>query len=91
MQMVTIPVADEILFTIKKDIQNIQADFMQTLAAHYFQKKYLGLGLASKMAGMHKNDFVTYLSKQGIDIYQYSDDELENEFNLVEKIVENAI
>ena len=77
MKTVTIPVDDEILFTLKMDINNIQADFMQSLAIRYFKEKRLGLGLASRMAGMDKNDFVHLLSKHNIDIYQYTDEELQ--------------
>ena len=86
MNTVTIPISDEILFAIKKDIKNIQSDFMQTLAIHYFKEKRLGLGLAAQMAGLTKNDFVSLLSKNNIDIYQYTNEELDNEFDLVDRI-----
>jgi len=44
----------------------------------------------SRMAGMQKNEFVLLLSKHGIDIFQYTDEELQNEFALVDKIAEGA-
>ena len=88
MKTVTIPIDEEILYVLKKDINNIQADFMQALAVQYFKERQLGLGMASKMAGLPKNEFVTLLSKYGIDIYQYTDVELENEFTLIDKITE---
>ena len=90
MKTVTIPIDDEILFVLKKDISNIQADLMQALAVQYFKERQLGLGMASQMAGMQKNEFVTLLSKHNIDIYQYTDDELENEFSLIDKITEGT-
>ena len=88
MKTVTIPIDDKILFALKKDVGNIQADFMESLAVQYFKDKLLGLGMASQMAGMQKNDFVALLSRQGVDIYQYTEDELQNEFDLVDKIAE---
>jgi len=90
MRAVTIPVDDEILFVLKKDIHNVQIDFMQSLAVYYFKEKKLGLGLASRMAGMSKNEFVTLLSDHNVDIYQYTDDELLNEFKLIDKIAEGT-
>ncbi|MCL2526845.1 MAG: UPF0175 family protein [Defluviitaleaceae bacterium] len=87
MMTVTIPISDEILFAIKKDVKNIQSDFMQALAIQYFKENRLSLGLASHMAGLGKNDFVTLLSKQNIDIYQYTSNELDNEFNLVSRML----
>ena len=88
MNTVTIPISDEILFAVKKNVENIQNDFMQTLATHYFKEKLLGLGLAAQMAGLSKNDFVSLLSKNDIDIYQYTNEELDNEFGLVDRISE---
>jgi len=90
MKTITIPIDDEILFAVKKDVKHVQADFMQTLAIHYFKEGILGLGLASRMAGMTKNDFVSLLSKYNIEIYQYNDDELKGEFNLADKISEGT-
>ena len=86
MKTVSIPIADEILFVLKKDVVNIQSDIMKSLAMQYFKEKQLSLGLSAKMAGMTKNDFVEYLGKNNIDIYQYSDEELQDEFNLVDKL-----
>ena len=88
MNMVTIHIPDAILFAVKKDVENIQNDFMQTLAIQYFKEKRLGLGLSAQMAGLSKNDFVYLLSNKNIDIYQYTDNELNSEFNLVDRISE---
>jgi predicted HTH domain antitoxin len=86
MQTVTIPVDNEIIFALKTDIPRLQSDFMQTLAVRYFKEGRLGLGLASRMAGLSKNDFVQALSRYDIDIYQYNDDELHSEFALADEI-----
>jgi len=85
---VSIPVNDEILFVLKKDIDNLQIDFKQSLAMQYFRNKQLGLGMASQMAGMPKDEFVVLLGRHNIDIYQYTDDELIDEFELTDRIAE---
>ena len=58
MNVVTIPISDAILFAVKKDVENIQ------------------------------NDFVSLLSRNNIDIYQYANEELDKKFDLVDKISE---
>lgn len=88
MRTVTIPITDEIFYVLKKDVANIQTDIMKSLAMQYFKERQLSLGLSAKMAGMSKNDFVELLGKNSIDVYQYTDEELQEEFNLVDKIVE---
>jgi len=88
MKTVTIPITDEIFYALKKDIANIQIDIMKSLAMQYFKDRQLSLGLSAKMAGMNKNDFVELLGSNNIDIYQYTDEELQEEFDLVDRIVE---
>ena len=61
---------------------------MKFIAMQYFKEKQLSLGLSAKMAGMAKNDFVEYLAKNDIDIYQYTDEELQEEFDLADKLAE---
>ena len=90
MKAVTIPINDEIFFVLKKDIRDIQADFMQSLAIQYFKERRLGLGMAAQMAGLQKNEFVALLSRHNIDIYQYTDEELQDEFGLVDRIAGGA-
>jgi predicted HTH domain antitoxin len=73
---------------LKKDVDNIQSDMKRLLAMQYFKEKKLGLGLAAKMAGMTKDEFTVFLGRNKIDIYQYADEELKREFELVDSIAE---
>ena len=88
MKTISMPISDEIIFVLKKDVRNIQSDMMKSLAMQYFKEKRLSLGLSAKMAGMMKNDFVEYLGANNIDIYQYTDGELQEEFSLVDRLAE---
>ena len=88
MKTVSMPISDEIFFALKKDARNIQSDMMKSLAMQYFKEKQLSLGLSAKMAGMAKNDFVEYLGVNNIDIYQYINEELQEEFDLVDSLTE---
>jgi len=87
MRAVTIPIDDEVLFVLKKSVASVQYDMCTLIAMQYFKDRKLGLGLAAKMAGMTKDEFTVFLGANNIDIYQYEDDELNEEFELVDKIV----
>jgi len=87
MRTVSMPISDEVFYVLKKDVTNIQFDMMKSLAMQYFKERRLSLGLSAKMAGMTKNDFVEILSRNSIDIYQYTDEELQEEFDLVDRLV----
>jgi len=88
MRTIVMPITDEIFYVLKKDIANIQSDMMKSLAMQYFKERQLSLGLSAKMAGMAKNDFVELLGRNSIDMYQYTNEELQEEFDLIDKIVE---
>ena len=69
------------------DLQRIQTHGTRaSIAMQYFKERRLGLGLGARMAGMTKDEFTTHLGGHGIDIYQYTDEELQTEFDLVDKI-----
>lgn len=86
MRAVTIPIADEVFFVLKKNEASVQHDIRTLLAMQYFKDEKLGLGLAAKMAGMSKDEFTVFLGENNVDIYQYEADELKEEFTLVDKI-----
>ena len=86
MKVITIPLDDEIFFTLKKSVSIVQQDMRTLLAMKYFQDGQLGLGLAARMAGMSKDDFTVFLGKNNIDIYQYTNEEIQEEFELVDRL-----
>lgn len=58
----------------------------QFLALNYFQDRTLSLGKAAKMAGMNYWEFIEFLGKHGVPVIDYSIDELEHEFKMVEQL-----
>ena len=87
MRAVTIPIDEEVFFVLKKNEASVQHDIRTLLAMQYFKDEKLGLGLAAKMADMTKEEFTVFLGKNNIDIFRYENDELKEEFELVDKIV----
>lgn len=90
MRAVTIPIADEVFFVLKKNEASVQRDILTLLAMQYFKNEKLGLGLAAQMAGMSKDEFTAFLGKNNVDIYQYEAAELAEEFELVDKIARES-
>jgi predicted HTH domain antitoxin len=83
---INIPVSEEILFILKKDEASFQKEILKMLALQFFIEKKLSLGKASELAGMDKNDFVELLGQHSIDIYRYSERELERELNFISQL-----
>lgn len=86
---INIPVSEEVLFVLKKDEKSLQEEARKILALQFFKERKLSLGKAAELAGMDKDDFVILLGKNQIDIYQYTARELEQEFDAIDKFVED--
>ena len=86
---INIPISEEILFVLKKDEKSLQEEARKILALQFFKERKLSLGKAAELSGMDKNDFVLLLGKNQIDIYQYTDRELEREFETIDRFLED--
>ena len=64
--------------------------FNASVGCAIFQRKAVGIRNGVPNDWDEKKEFISLLSKHNIDIYQYADDELENEFSLIDKIAEGT-
>jgi len=87
---INIPVSEEVLFVLKKDEKSLQEEARKILALQYFKERKLSLGKAAELAGMSKDDFTIFLGNNKIDIYQYTEKELEKEFETIDRLVEGV-
>lgn len=86
---INIPVSEEVLFVLKKDEKSLCEEARRILAVQFFKERKLSLGKAAELAGMDKDDFVILLGRNQIDIYQYTERELEEEFESIDRLVED--
>lgn len=86
---INIPISEEVLFVLKKDEKSLQEEARKILALQFFKERKLSLGKSAELAGMDKDEFVILLGKNQIDIYQYTERELEQEFDAIDKFVED--
>ena len=82
----TFPVEREVLFALRKDENIFLNDMRRILALEYFRSQQLSLGLAAKLADMDKDDFIQFLGDSQVDIYQYTDNEFDEEMNFLSGI-----
>jgi predicted HTH domain antitoxin len=85
---INVPISEEILFILKKDEKSLQKEITAILALQFFKEKRLSLGKSAELAGMTKNEFVEFLGKHEIDIYQYTEKELTHEVAFIKSIID---
>jgi predicted HTH domain antitoxin len=66
--------------------KELDKDIKLLLAVELFSKGYLTLEQASKLAGIPIADFIDELSRRGIPIFEYSEEELRKEIENVDSI-----
>ena len=54
-----------------------------------FQERRISGGKAAELLGLRKRDFVRLLARKGLDYFDYTDDELEEELKVVEQWKDN--
>ena len=77
------PVEREVLFALRQDEELFVSNVRKILALRYFQSQQLSLGLAARLANMEKDDFIQYLGSNRIDIYQYTENEFDDEMTFL--------
>jgi predicted HTH domain antitoxin len=83
---INVPISEEVLFILKKDEKSLQKEITSILALQFFKEKRLSLGKSAELAGMTKNEFIEYLGKHEVDVYQYADEELAKEVSLINNL-----
>jgi predicted HTH domain antitoxin len=85
---INVPISEEVLFILKKDEKSLQKEITSILALQFFKEKRLSLGKSAELAGMTKNEFVEFLGKHEIDIYQYTEKELTHEVDFIKSLTD---
>ena len=75
---------DHIIMT-KVGVKGLELDMRRFLALKYFKNKRLSMGKAAKLAGMNRFDFMDFLVKEGVVLFDYDEsavkEELEGVYN----------
>jgi predicted HTH domain antitoxin len=85
---INVPISEEVLFILKKDEKSLQKEITSILALQFFKEKRLSLGKSAELAGMTKNEFVEFLGKHEIAIYQYTEKELTHEADFIKNLTD---
>lgn len=81
MCQVAVKIPDAVLFDTHMTAEQTDSFVKQTLALHYYIKCHISLGYCAEIAEMTKEDFIKFLGKNGISIFNY-----ENKDELMEEL-----
>ena len=70
-------IPENIILSLRNSAEEIGLEMKRALAIQYYNEKKLSLGQCADLAEMNKTDFIRYLSKYKISIFNFnSNDEL---------------
>ncbi|NLK97560.1 UPF0175 family protein [Defluviitalea saccharophila] len=72
----SVKLPQEIVLTLRQSSEDIVKEMKKALAVKYYKEKKLSLGQSAELAEMNKENFIEYLSEQGVTIFRF---EKENE------------
>lgn len=76
---VTIPYPQEIRFALERDSNEFQNDARELLAVKLYEIGRLSSGLAARLAGVSRSQFIYLLGRYGVSPFEISEDELEQD------------
>lgn len=83
---ISFPVKENILLSLKESKDEFAKEILLFAALMLYRKGKLSLGKAAELAGYNKVDFIGKLQTEGEFIFDYTDEEIEEIYNDVEKI-----
>lgn len=75
MCVVSINVPEEILLDLHEDKNDFTEYMQKMLALDLYKNKKVSLGYCSSVAGMTKEEFIQYLSMNGVSIFSFASED----------------
>jgi predicted HTH domain antitoxin len=81
-------VPEDVLASLKVGVKRLEFDMRRSLALQYFRNRRLSMGKAAKLAGMNRFDFMDYLSNEGVVVFDYDENDMQEELKGVRRLKE---
>lgn len=81
----TIP--QDVIISINKSAKEFSEDIKKVMAVELYSTSKLSLGKSAQLAGLCKEDFIKYISDKGQSLFNWDEEELNTEFETVEKLL----
>jgi len=78
-----VPIPKEMFLTLGLSEREAIEKMKRSLIMELYKKEKISLGKAAELLGMRKLDFIMLLAEEGIPYFDYTDEELEEEFRAV--------
>mgnify|MGYP006065474825 CR=1 FL=1 len=75
MCQIAIDIPEEVLYDTKMNSDEANAFARRMVAVGYYTQNKVSLGYCAQIAGMSKEDFIKYLGKHSISIFQFDNQE----------------
>ena len=78
----SVNIPENILLSLREPVEVVGMEMKRALAVRYYAEKRLSLGQCAEFAEMNEKEFIQYLSKYKISVFNYdSEGELREDIN----------
>ena len=75
MCQIALNIPNEVLYDIKMSQEDVASFIRKIVALNFYTKNGISLGYCAQIAGIDKEDFIHYLSENGISIFHFDNEE----------------
>jgi len=86
MLALTIEFPDYLLFQMGSSTEKLREEINRMLAINMFREGFMTTGQAAELCGMHRVEFMYYLSRKNIPVVDWDIEDIEKELSIVDKI-----
>ncbi len=83
---IQVDIPEEILLNLRQSSEEFQKEMKLITAIELYKKDKLSLGKAAELCGFSKNAFIEIMNYRGETVFNYSNQEIEEELNNIDKI-----
>lgn len=83
--MLVLSIPDSVRHSLKLPEKSVQQDLLKLLAVKLYEKGALGLGKASELCGVSRNEFLHILKEEQVFL-NYDDEELDRDITTLESL-----
>lgn len=74
MCQVSIKIPDAVMYDTRMNQNDVEKFIRRLVAVEYYKSKGISIGYCAEIAGMSEADFIKYLGKKKISIFQFEDE-----------------
>jgi len=77
----------DVMFQLNDSLKEFKCEIMNNIAIEFYNKGKLTLGKSAELANLCKKDFIKLLSNNNSSLFNWDNEEIEEELNSIDRVL----